>query len=206
MVHLPEGNVKMPGGLNATQGSLLGFLYDGPKTGWDLLQEIDRGLSRFWNVTPSHVYRELRALQGRRLVAAGRTGVRDRRPFTITAAGKKAFEEWIAQEPGPEQIRNPLLITLWFGRHLDPDLLGGFLASNRHVHEARLTHYESITPADPHTAAVLGFGIAYEKAVIGWIDGLQTTGSATEAEATATGPPPSTTTATATATATASTV
>jgi len=163
----------MPGALNATQGSLLGFLYDGPKTGWDLLQEIDRGLSRFWNVTPSHVYRELRALQDRRLVTAGRTGIRDRRPFTITPAGKKAFTEWIAQEPGPEQIRNPLLITLWFGRHLDPDTVAGFLASNRQVHDARLAHYEGITPADPHTAAVLGFGIAYEKAVIAWIDGLQ---------------------------------
>ena len=129
---------KVPGGLNATQGSLLGFLFDGPKTGWDLLQEIERGLSRFWNVTPSHVYRELRTLQDRGLVTAGRTGVRDRRPFTITAAGKKAFKQWIAQEPGPEQMRNPLLITLWFGRHLDDDTLAKFLDSNRKTHEERL--------------------------------------------------------------------
>jgi len=162
----------MPAGLNATQGSLLGFLYDGPKTGWDLLQEIERGLSRFWNVTPSHVYRELRTLEERRLVTAGRTGVRDRRPFTVTAAGKRAFTQWIAQEPGPEQIRNPLLITLWFGRHLDDDTLAGFLESNRAVHEKRLGHYEHITPTDRHTGAVIAFGIAYEKAVIAWIDDL----------------------------------
>lgn len=182
MVHLPQGNVKMPGvkmpgdrmpgELNATQGSLLGFLFDGPKTGWDLLQEIERGLSRFWNVTTSHVYRELRALQDRGLVTAGRTGVRDRRPFTITAAGQKAFKAWIAQEPGPEQIRNPLLITLWFGRHLDPDTLANFLSSNRRVHEERLRHYAGITPSDEHTGAVLAFGVAYEKAVIAWIDDL----------------------------------
>jgi DNA-binding PadR family transcriptional regulator len=157
-------------GLNATQGSLLGFLHDGPKTGWDLLQEIERGLSRFWNVTPSHVYRELRTLQDRGLVTAGKTGVRDRRPFSITAAGKKAFQTWIEQEPGPEQIRNPLLITLWFGRHLDDATLTRFLGSNRKVHEERLAHYESITPSDRHTGAVLAFGIAYEKAVMGWID------------------------------------
>ncbi len=162
----------MPGELNATQGSLLGFLFDGPKTGWNLLQEIESGLSRFWNVTPSHVYRELRTLQDRGLVTAGRTGVRDRRPFTITAAGKRAFKTWIAQEPGPEQIRNPLLITLWFGRHLDDDTLTGFLASNRQVHEQRLRHYESITPTDEHTGAVLAFGVAYEQAVMAWIDDL----------------------------------
>jgi DNA-binding PadR family transcriptional regulator len=173
MVHRPEGNVKMPApGLNATQGSLLGFLFDGPKTGWDLLQEIERGLSRFWNVTPSHVYRELRTLQDRGLVTAGQTGVRDRRPFAITAAGKRAFKKWIAQEPGPETIRNPLLITLWFGRHLDPDTLERFLRSNRKVHEERLRQYESITPSDRHTGAVLAFGMAYEEAVMGWIDEL----------------------------------
>jgi DNA-binding PadR family transcriptional regulator len=159
-------------GLNATQGSLLGFLHDGPKTGWDLLQEIERGLARFWNVTPSHVYRELRTLQDRGLVTAGQTGVRDRRPFAITAAGKRSFKKWIAQEPGPEQIRNPLLITLWFGRHLDPDTLERFLRSNRKVHDERLRQYESITASDRHTGAVLAFGIAYEKAVMEWIDEL----------------------------------
>jgi len=172
MVQLPEGNVKMPVEVNATQGSLLGFLYDAPKTGWDLLQEIDQGLARFWNVTPSHVYRELRTLQDRKLVSAGRTGVRDRRPFTITAAGKKAFKHWIAQEPGPEQIRNPLLITLWFGRHLDDDTLAGILESNRDVHAKRLRYYKSITATDRHTGAVVAFGVAYEKAVIAWIDDL----------------------------------
>jgi DNA-binding PadR family transcriptional regulator len=183
MVHPPEGNVKMPGALNATQGSLLGFLFDGPKTGWDLLQEIERGLSRFWNVTPSHVYRELRTLQDRGLVTAGRTGVRDRRPFTITAAGKKAFTRWIALEPGPEQIRNPLLITLWFGRHLDAPTLAGFLESNREVHAQRLRHYESITAADDNTGAVLAFGVAYEKAVMAWIDDLLTASDSSPAGA-----------------------
>ena len=54
--------------LNATQGSLLGFLHDGPKTGWDLLQEVSATLSRFWSVTPSHVYRELQNLERRKLV------------------------------------------------------------------------------------------------------------------------------------------
>jgi len=56
--------------LNATQGSLLGFLHDGPKTGWDLLQEVSATLSRFWSVTPSHVYRELQNLERRKLVKA----------------------------------------------------------------------------------------------------------------------------------------
>ncbi len=160
--------------LNPTQGSLLGFLHEGPKTGWDLLRTVESGLFRFWNVTPSHVYRELRVLEGRGLIAAGELGVRDRRPFAITPAGKKAFREWIKQEPGPEQIRFPLLVTLWFGRHLDNATLSRLLRANREDHERRLRLYERTTPADPHTGAVLTFGIAYEKAVLGWLDSLRT--------------------------------
>jgi DNA-binding PadR family transcriptional regulator len=161
--------------LNATQGSLLGFLHDGPRTGWDLLQEVEGGLSRFWNITPSHVYRELRVLEQRRLVKAGTRGPRDRRPFTVTAAGRRAFSAWITRPPGEEQMRFPLLVTLWFGRHLDPAMLAEFLEAGRRDHARRLRLYESVTDAidDPHTAAVVAFGIAYERAVLAWLDGLR---------------------------------
>ena len=169
-------DVKVPG-LNATQGSLLGFLHDGPRTGWDLLQEVEGSLSRFWNITSSHVYRELRTLEARRLIKAGAPGARDRRPYTVTAAGKRAFRAWIAQPPGSEQIRFPLLVTLWFGRHLDRDTLAGFLDASRDEHEQRLHLYGAVAgrvpPGDPHTGAVVGFGLAYEEAVLGWLDDLR---------------------------------
>lgn len=158
--------------LNATQGSLLGFLHDGPKTGWDLLQEVEQGLARFWNITPSHVYRELRTLEAEGLVKAGTPGARDRRPFTITAAGRRAFGKWIARDPGSEQIRFPLLVSLWFGRHLPPDTLSGFLESSRKEHEARLALYRDVerAMADDERAAVVRFGVAYEQAVLAWLD------------------------------------
>ena len=160
--------------LNATQGSLLGFLHDGPLTGWDLLQQIQSGLARFWNITTSHVYRELRALEERGLVRAGAPGARDRRPFTITAAGRRAFDGWMNEEPGAEQIRFPLLVTLWFGRHLDRATLRGFLEHSRAEHAERLALYDSIPsanqPDDAGRQAVVQFGIAYERALVDWLD------------------------------------
>ncbi|MGH8984681.1 MAG: PadR family transcriptional regulator [Acidimicrobiia bacterium] len=160
--------------LNATQGSLLGFLHDGPMTGWDLLQRIQSGLARFWNITTSHVYRELRTLEQRGLVRAGPPEARDRRPFTITAAGRRAFAGWMNEEPGAEQLRFPLLVTLWFGRHLDPATLRGFLERSRAEHAERLALYESITagkaPDEAGRRAVVQFGITYERALIDWLD------------------------------------
>jgi DNA-binding PadR family transcriptional regulator len=163
--------------LNATQGSLLGFLRDGPKTGWDLLQEVEGVLDRFWNVTSSHVYRELRALEELGLVKAGTPGSRERRPFTITAAGRRTFRRWIARAPGPEQMRFPLLVTLWFARYVDTDQMTGFLEASRTDHEGRLRHYEEVErslPADDDRSHVVRFGIAYERSVIGWIDDTAT--------------------------------
>lgn len=162
--------------LNATQGSLLGFLHDGPLTGWDLLQAVEGGLSRFWNITASHVYRELRVLEDRQLVKAGKPGVRERVPFSLTAAGRRAFTEWIRQPPGAEQMRFPLLVTLWFGRHLEPDTLAAFVDASRQDHTRRLELYEAVDrslPAeDPGRRDVVRFGIAYETAVLGWLDDL----------------------------------
>jgi DNA-binding PadR family transcriptional regulator len=175
--------------LNATQGSLLGFLMDQPRTGWELLQAVEQGLSRFWNVTPSHVYRELRTLEARSLVRAGTPGVRDRRPFTITAAGRRAFQDWIRAEPGPEQIRMPLLVKLWFGEHLDRVTLDSFLAASRAEHEERLRLYERIAAPDAGTAAVVAFGVAYETAVIAWLDELRA-GRAVTADAARDADPP----------------
>jgi DNA-binding PadR family transcriptional regulator len=181
MLHLPEGNVKVAD-LNATQGSLLGFLHDGPMTGWDLLQAVEGGLARFWSITPSHVYRELRVLEDRGLVVAGEPGVRDRVPFSLTPAGREAFAGWVRHPPGAEQIRFPLLLTLWFGRHLDPAILTEFVEESREEHERRRALYETLEPTvgidDPNRRAVLRFGIAYERAVVGWLDELCATPSA----------------------------
>jgi DNA-binding PadR family transcriptional regulator len=127
--------------LNATGASLLGLLHEGPATGWDLLEQARRGLARFWNMTSSHVYRELKTLETRGLVRAGAPGPRDRRPFSITRSGRSAFAHWIRQEPAHEQMRIPLLVTLWFAKHLDDATLAGFLDDHRTEHEHRLAEY-----------------------------------------------------------------
>src|SRR2546430_4210247 len=113
--------------LNPTAASLLGFLHEGPMTGWELAQAVERSIGNFWNVTRSQVYRELRKLQGWGLVEAGKVGPRDRLPYEISDAGRKAFAEWIARPPGDEIIRFPLLLTVFFGAHIEPARLDRYL-------------------------------------------------------------------------------
>ena len=159
--------------LNATAASLLGFLMDEPKSGWDLVVTAQRRIGDFWSLTQSQVYRELASMSEAGLVEAGERGSRERRPYAITDAGRAAFAEWLEREPGHETIRFPLLLALGFGRHVPPDRLAAWMAHHRAVHADRLARYESVpAPADPYAAATLAFGVRYERAVLEWFDAL----------------------------------
>jgi DNA-binding PadR family transcriptional regulator len=164
-------------GLNATAASLLGFLHEKPMTGWDLVATAQAVIGDFWSLTRSQVYRELAAMEADGLIRTGTPGPRDRRPYEITDAGRAAFRAWIEQEPGAEKIRYPLLLTLAFGRHLDPQMLASFVASHREIHAARLAFYEALRAdagqaLDRYAHATLDFGIRYERAVLDWFDHL----------------------------------
>ncbi|MGH2662393.1 MAG: PadR family transcriptional regulator [Actinomycetota bacterium] len=164
-------------GLNPTAASLLGFLHHGEFSGYELVRMAEMVIGDFWTLTQSQVYRELASLADRGLVKAGETGPRSRRPYRLTAAGRAAFGEWIAQPPGSEQIRYPLLLTLAFGAWLGPDRLLEFVADHRVVHQERLARYtameeEAGDSPDPYQLATLTFGVRYERAVLEWMDDL----------------------------------
>jgi DNA-binding PadR family transcriptional regulator len=167
--------------LNATAMSLLGFLHEGPLTGWSLVATAQEEIGDFWSVTQSQVYRELATMARLGLVEAGERGPRDRRPYAITDAGREAFAEWLLVEPGAEIIRFPLLLTVLFGRYLPAGRLGAFIDAHRSIHRARrdgyLEHLRDMEEAprgkvDPYALATLKFGLAYETMVLDWMTAL----------------------------------
>ncbi|WP_245865505.1 PadR family transcriptional regulator [Rhodococcoides kyotonense] len=163
--------------LNATAASLLGFLHDGAMTGWDLHATAEACIGGFWTVTRSQVYRELSALSARGFVEEGDVGARAQKPFTITDAGRAAFTEWIDRDPGEANIRHPLLLTIAFGKHLEPARRAEILHEHRRRHEQVLEGYlaQQQAHADQRTvfdSATLDFGIRYEKATLDWFDAL----------------------------------
>jgi DNA-binding PadR family transcriptional regulator len=165
--------------LNATAASLLGFLHDGPRSGYDLVATAGRRIGDFWSLSQSQVYRELAWMAEAGLVSAGERGTRERRPYSLTDAGRAAFAAWIDRPPGAEAIRHPLLLTVSFGRHVPPERLATFLRQHREAHaeqlrssEAEAAELAAAPEADPYQTATLRFGIAYERAVMAWFDAL----------------------------------
>ncbi|MEV7987560.1 PadR family transcriptional regulator [Micromonospora sp. NPDC085948] len=166
--------------LNSTAASMLGLLHQGPMTGWDLLSAAERLIGNFWSLTQSQVYRELAAMETAGLITAGTRGPRDRRPYELTDSGRGAFAEWVNREPGKEHIRIPLLLSIGFGQHINPELLAHYVAEHRARHAERLANYmnvlqnaeESGLVPDLYRRATLRFGLIYEQAVLEWFDSL----------------------------------
>jgi len=164
--------------LNATAAALLGLLHDGPMTGWDLVTTAQRRIGNFWTLTQSQVYRELAKMADTGLVTVGEPGPRDRKPYTITKAGRKAFAEWIGGNPAREQIRMPLLLTIQFADHLAPGRLREIITSLRVRHAERLAEYRTNekqlagNATEARRLATLRFGIRHEQAVLDWFDEL----------------------------------
>lgn len=164
--------------LNATAASLLGFLHEGPLTGWDLVATAQQRIGDFWSLTQSQVYRELSAMAADHLIEAGPIGRRDRRPYMITDAGRAAFREWLSRNPDDETIRFPLLLTVVFGRYLPEGRLAEIVAQHRKLHADRLAEYQQAREqvaregVDAYHLAPLDFGIRYESAALAWFDEL----------------------------------
>ena len=171
-----------PRTLNATAGSLLGFLHEGPMSGWDLVVQAQQRIGSFWTLTQSQVYRELSAMARDGLVERGEPGPRERTPYRITDAGRTAFREWVNRDPGLEQIRFPLLLTIMFAGHLPTERLAEIIEAHRGRHSSRLEEYRRTrdqierdggpTEVDSYRLATLDFGLRYESAVLDWFDEL----------------------------------
>ena len=82
--------------------ALLGLLMDRPMTGYDLKLMFDKELNSFWPAQMSQIYRELGTLEAKEWVDS-KIEVQESRPdrkvYTVTAAGKQIFSEWMNRFP-----------------------------------------------------------------------------------------------------------
>ncbi len=166
--------------LNSTAAALLGLLHEGPMTGGELVAAAKERMEPFWSVTRSQVYRELPGLADSGFVRPGKLGPRAAQPYTITAAGKRAFRAWLAEDAGTDHSRNPLVLRVGFGAHHQPGAVANLVTEARGRHqEALATNRARATRlkkegGDPFLVATAEFGVAYERALLRWLDSVPT--------------------------------
>ena len=155
---------------------MLGLLSHGPRSGYDLKKAVESSVGYFWAPAKSQIYAVLP-----RLVQSGYASVRrvaqDQRPdksvYRLTRAGRAALKEWIEETPmPPDPGRNPLLIKLFFGDIVAPEVLVRHIRQRRQeAEELRSILQEIEARSDPshlHSALTRGWGLEYTKAFIRW--------------------------------------
>jgi DNA-binding PadR family transcriptional regulator len=128
--------------LTPTSYIVLGLLEAaGEATPYELKNGVAGSLGNFWSLQHAQLYTE-----PERLAAAGylterrEQEGRRRKHYKITAKGRKALADWLA-EPTEEvtELRDPGLLKIFFGT--DPSLLAD---GQMQAHKAKLTEYEEL--------------------------------------------------------------
>jgi PadR family transcriptional regulator, regulatory protein AphA len=151
----------------------------GEASPYDVKGEAARTVAPFWSMPHAQVY-----AQCDRLVEAGllsevrQSGGRNRRLMKLTAAGRTALEEWLA-DPAfvPVEARERGILKLWFGAR--PEVLAPVQLTEHHH---TLANYEELagTVGDALTRGqreALEFGIRYERMMVDFWQWVERRGS-----------------------------
>lgn len=161
--------------MNATSAALLGLLHDGPATGGQLVARAVEGFGAFFSVTRSQVYRELPALAEAGLVRLGKRGARSSQQYVLTAAGKKAFKQWINSEAGPDHLRSPMILRLVNSSMVTDKQRTALIETARERYSAELADAKAAAKAveDPYSTAVAEFAQAHAKAALKLVEAIE---------------------------------
>ncbi|MDT8903454.1 PadR family transcriptional regulator [Anaeroselena agilis] len=85
--------------------AVLGLINRDPMTGYDLMKAFNLGLANFWHARHSQLYPELKKLTAEGLVTY-ETVIQgeklEKKLYSITEAGRKAFFSWLSKQERPE--------------------------------------------------------------------------------------------------------
>jgi DNA-binding PadR family transcriptional regulator len=131
--------------LTPTSYALLGLLAIKPWTNYELAQQMDRTLSRFWPRARSKLYEEPKKLVARGLARAteGAVGRRSRTVYTITPKGRRALAAWVAEPgDGPVLEFEQLLKVFFADSGTTEDVRRQLAAARAWAHERTLVDIE----------------------------------------------------------------
>lgn len=166
---------------NRTKYAILGLLSYHPMSGYDIQKVTDKSLNFFWSENYSQIYPNLKALEKEGLATVTveeNDGKPNRKVYTITPAGLEVLRTWLQVGPEPEVRRIELLLKLFFGRQLSPEILQGFVMEYQEDHKNILEELQEIEASllsisdrnidQEYQLMSVRYGIAVESALELW--------------------------------------
>jgi DNA-binding PadR family transcriptional regulator len=145
MVHCSMPRSSAP---TTTEAALLGLLVlDGPQSPYDLVGAVAGSIGFFFAPARSHVYDVLPRLERHgwaRHTVVEQASRPDKRVYRATRAGRDALAAWVAQPDDAETDRSVLLLKVYFGEVVAPEVTIARLEELQALAKAALERYREI--------------------------------------------------------------
>lgn len=108
-----------------TTYGLLGLLAVRSWTGYELTRQVRRSLRFVWSVSDGHLYREQKRLAelGWATIEEEPAGLRSRKRYTITSAGRAALAAWLQTDPEEPHFQIEGVLRVFLGDQTRPQEL-----------------------------------------------------------------------------------
>lgn len=130
--------------MSQTETAILGALTVEPMTGYQLRTSITEVLGHFWHESFGQIYPALDRLVDQGLISAEPGPRASSRVFTITDEGRVELRSRLTKPPTFPPPRNGLLLRVFFGTQLEPEVLRGMLQEYAAEVGARLAEFDAI--------------------------------------------------------------
>ncbi|HXX34505.1 MAG TPA: PadR family transcriptional regulator [Thermodesulfobacteriota bacterium] len=130
--------------------ALLGLINYQPTTGYELKATFNKSVHFFWNATLPQIYRTLNQMEKKgwlTLTLEHQNGKPSRKVYHITKSGRKEFKRWLAEPPEMPELRNAMLIKIFFGSQMKLSQFAAHLRAWREYHANLLQRYEKEVPS-----------------------------------------------------------
>jgi PadR family transcriptional regulator AphA len=115
-----------------------------PGSGYDLKRRFERSVSHFWSASHQQMYRELHKLHSEGLLDCteqAQAGKPDKKIYRLTDSGRQLLREWVQQPAPAQKIREPFLLQLFAGHHLNREQVRAAVERSMHEHRQLLRSY-----------------------------------------------------------------
>ena len=159
-MHLPDMSSLSP-----TARVILGLLAWQARTGYEIKQVTDRSTRFFWGASYGQIYPELRRLEEAGLVVSREEprGRVPRRVYSLTDAGQRAVDAWLAGSDESYEVRDEGLLKLFFGDLVPPEQLLDLVGRRRTWYQESATLFrglgEELGELDETSERVLRYGV-----------------------------------------------
>jgi DNA-binding PadR family transcriptional regulator len=167
-----------------TRFAVMGLLSIRPMSGYDLKQVIEASTRNFWNESYGQIYPVLRELTASGLTVREdqpKDGGRERHVYSLTEQGRDELRHWLSSPVERQQVRNELLLKLFFGAEVPVEVSIEHVERFRARQERALQRYEEAEammnlrekPDDrnrKHWMITLSYGRHQAEAAIAWSD------------------------------------